>query len=82
MMQSLKDLEEEARSIGRALKEGLAGKFGKDQVGFCLMLFDFGPGGSMTYISSAQRADMLKAIKELLAVVEGHHDTPPSGRGG
>lgn len=32
--------------------------------GFCLMVFDFGEGGTMNYISNAKRADMLKALDE------------------
>lgn len=38
--------------------------------GFSLLIFKFGKGGGMFYISDAQRADMLKAMKEFIANAE------------
>ena len=39
--------------------------------GFCLLVFDFNTTqGRMNYISNANRADMLTAIKEFIARVE------------
>lgn len=37
-----------------------------DGAGFALILFDFGEGGSMSYISNANLGDMLKAMKGIL----------------
>lgn len=34
--------------------------------GFTILFFTYGEGGSMAYISSAQRADMLKAMYEFI----------------
>lgn len=34
--------------------------------GFTLMIYTFGEGGTMTYISNAQREDMLAAMQEFL----------------
>lgn len=34
--------------------------------GFALLVFTFGDGGTMTYISNAQREDMLKAMQEFM----------------
>lgn len=47
--------------------------------GFALLVFPFGdkPKGRMNYISNAQRADMLIAMKEFIARSEGFDvDTP------
>lgn len=59
---ALDQLEEQARqvasSIGGSLPAG---------VGFTLLLYSFGEGGHLTYISNANRADMVKAMRELLA---------------
>ncbi len=68
------ELEEKARHIGR-----LIGTACPEGAGFCLMLFDLGKGkhGEMTYISNANRVDMLKCVRELLEVVEEGRDLPP-----
>lgn len=55
----LKDI---GASIGAALPDGF---------GFNLLIFNFGEGGATFYISNAQRADMLKAMKEFIAKQEG-----------
>jgi len=39
-------------------------------IGFALLVFQFGPGGFMTYASNGQREDMVKAMRELIARVE------------
>jgi len=38
-----------------------------DGMGFALFLFDFGPGGALFYMSSAQRADIVATMKEWIA---------------
>jgi hypothetical protein len=38
--------------------------------GFTLMMFTMGPGGWMTYMSSAERSTMLRAMKEFIAKAE------------
>jgi len=37
-----------------------------DNWGFTLMLFNYGPGGNMFYISSADRADIMKVMQEFI----------------
>lgn len=59
------DLEKACRKLGRELKAQMM-----PGVGFALVIFDFGPGGSMAYISTAQRADMLATLRELIAKLE------------
>lgn len=34
--------------------------------GFALLMFTYGEGGAMSWISSAQRADMCSALEEML----------------
>lgn len=38
--------------------------------GFCLLVFDFNTKGRMNYISNADRADMVTAMKEFIANAE------------
>lgn len=63
---SLAELEELARrevgAVGQTLKKRLPG-----DVGFCLFAFTMGEGpGWMTYVSNAERASMVEALREFL----------------
>lgn len=72
MPADLAELEALARSIGRTLKVAMP-----EGVGFALLVFDYGEGGHLTYVSSARREDMVKAVKEWLELVEAE---PPGAR--
>lgn len=61
----LRALESEARDIGHLLMRRMP-----PNAGFLLVLYDFGEGGWSTYISSGQRADCIKLMRELLARME------------
>jgi hypothetical protein len=61
----LADLEEECKAIARLIKRMMP-----PGVGFTLMMFTMGPGGWMTYLSSAERTTMLKAMKEFIEKAE------------
>ncbi len=39
-------------------------------VGFALFVFDYGEKGNLAYVSTASRADMVKAIREWLEKAE------------
>lgn len=52
-------LQELGKLIGSAMKQ-------MPGWGFTLMLFSYGADGSMFYISSAQRQDMIKAMREFV----------------
>lgn len=52
--------------IGAAIKE----KF--PNMGFALMMFDFGEGGSFYWLSNAQRTDMIKMLREAINKLEAH----------
>lgn len=64
---------EEFRAGLEAKCQQLAGLIGHDmpkEVGFALLLFNFGEGGFMTYCSNAKRNDMIKALKEMIQKLE------------
>lgn len=53
----------------RELLRKLAEKLGSQMPegwGFTLLLFEYDPGHSLFYISSAQRQDMVRAMREFL----------------
>lgn len=48
-------------------------------VGVALFVFEFGDKANLAYISNADRAGMIAAVKEWLARVEAGLDTDPPG---
>jgi hypothetical protein len=73
----LADLEQTARDIGGVIAEAIRKSRGHGKVGFALMLFDFGAGGNSTYVSNAERQDMILALEELLGHLKAGTDAPP-----
>jgi len=63
--EELKQMERTAREVGRLL-----GGHMPAGCGFALFVFEYGPGGWLTYMSNAERADMVNALKEFLVRVE------------
>lgn len=59
------DLVGVMQEIGRILDGAIKGKAGRS-MGFMLMVFDFGEGGRMSYISNAQREDIILALEEFI----------------
>jgi hypothetical protein len=55
------DNKRRLNEIGALIKERLP-----EGWGFGLLMFTYGEGGTMTWISSAQREDMLKAMQEFI----------------
>lgn len=55
------EMEKTLKDIGGRIADGLPAGWG-----FLLMLFEYGAGGSLFYLSSADRADMLTAIAEFM----------------
>jgi len=62
------DIEEKHRTQMNALAALLQDEF--PEYGFALLVFDFNSPGRMNYISNAQRADMVNALKELITKFE------------
>lgn len=78
----LKELEKTCREIGHIIGDVANKGYDGKKVGFALLMFDFGEGGNMTYTSNAEREDMIKAMKELIANITLHLDSPANtGRG-
>jgi hypothetical protein len=70
-------IEAEAYTYMNAVAQVIAGTLPK---GFGFTLLVFRPGthdGRMNYISSADRGDMLVALKELVVNMEGRGHAPP-----
>lgn len=55
-------LEELTAQLGQTLGGIL--KESAPDLGFCLLMFNYGEGGALAYCSSAQRADMIKTLDE------------------
>lgn len=80
--------DQEKRDMCEAVTRKLLSKLGPDinllksaGVGVTIFAFTFEPG-ALAYISTAQRADMLRALKEWVAMVEAGLDTEPRGERG
>lgn len=56
------------RQIAKRLRKDLEG------LGFALFVFEFHKPGMANYISNAQRSDMIQALKETIARLEGGQD--------
>lgn len=55
------EVEEILRKFGRMMKDTMPSGFG-----FALLIFTYGQGGSMFYISSAERQDMINSMREFI----------------
>lgn len=68
-------LRDSMKRVGSILGEVLGDK------GFALLVFDLRTTeGFMSYISNAEREDMLTAMREFIAVNEGRAHEPPEAR--
>ena len=56
----LKRCEESSREIAKML-----GEITPQGWGFAFLMFEFSPGNQSTWISNAQRSDMIKMLREL-----------------
>ena len=63
--------QEGMNKLGAFIDKYLNGEERPRKTGFALMIFDFGPDERMNYLSNASREDMIAALKELVATLEG-----------
>ena len=71
----LEDYKDQERSqFMRDLAESLKPQIGPDR-GFTLILFDYGPGGKLDYVSTGNRADMHNTLQGLLEHWKAGKDT-------
>jgi hypothetical protein len=61
----LREMESDARSLAQLLDTGL-NPDGERKAGFGLLIFSF-EGSELTWISNAERSDMIRMFEELLA---------------
>lgn len=57
------ELEDFCSKVGHTLAEAIQSS-GMSNVGFTLMMFDYGNKGNLAYMSTARRTDMLKLLDE------------------
>lgn len=67
----LRQMETSVREIGRTIARVLP-----PNTGFALLMFDFGPEGSATYVSNASREDMVKMLREQADALEAGCTAP------
>lgn len=67
-------LRDSMNRVGSILGETFEGR------GFALFVFDFGPDGTMNWLSNAQRDDMIAALREFIAAQEGNAHEPPEAK--
>lgn len=68
------ELNEITKLLGKSLGEELGDLTTGPPLGFMLMVFDFGEGGFLSYVSNAQRADMVKVLREQADRLEAKMD--------
>lgn len=74
----LAQLERSTENLGRLLARTIEEtNTDAQKTGFALLVFDLNEQGWMTYFSNAERASMIKAMKECTAKLEAGIDTPP-----
>lgn len=56
------EVESKLRNIGARIGTSLPSGFG-----FTLLIYSFGPDGSMFYISNAERTSMIEAMQEFIS---------------
>jgi hypothetical protein len=66
------NIRRQANDLAKRLQSALP-----NNIGFALLLFDFGPGGTMSYISNGNREDMMAALRELLDNMEKDNGINP-----
>jgi hypothetical protein len=61
-MEQQKRIEDAARDVGQTIAEVLPEGFG-----FIFFVFNFGEGGSLSYMSNAERKDVIETLKEFIS---------------
>lgn len=65
------------RRIATNLDKDIQKEFGR-QLGFMLVVFEFGKPGISNYISNGRRSDCIKAMRETADKLESKEDIPPT----
>lgn len=67
----------EVKAAGEALADIIDSAL-PDNHGFALLIFEFGDEGNLSWISNADRDDMLATMKDFIARHEGRALDPPA----
>jgi hypothetical protein len=73
-MQAEQKTERLLTTMAKAIDKTLCKELGR--VGFVLLVFDFNQPGVANYVSNANRADMIKALRETADRLENKEDIP------
>lgn len=76
----MSEIQEQYRAKLRQLASNLDEIFNgpnlkERKVGFALLVFEFGTGNFLNYISNTQRQDMIVAMREFIALSEGTYSS-------
>lgn len=64
-------------AIAQAIAQRVGPAFDAAGAGFALLGFTFGEGGWATWVSNAERPDMIRALREMADSLEEEIDVPP-----
>ena len=70
------------QALALGLDKALNGGRQPKPIAFCLLVTEFGKieGGKVSFVSNADRADMIAMVKEWLARTEGRYQETSGGR--
>lgn len=60
----------EVQAVGESIADVIAGSLPPGH-GFALLIFEFGHGGNVSWISNAERDGLVAAMKDVIAKLEG-----------
>ena len=62
------------KDIGGRIHSAIEHSENAGKIGFALLIFEFGEGGAMFYISNADRKNMVLALKEFIVKQDAEKD--------
>lgn len=71
------EMTPEVKAAGEALADVIAGALPPNH-GFALLIFEWGDEGNLSWISNADRDDMIATMKDFIARHEGRALDPPA----
>jgi len=71
-----KEIEEVIQGLASATQEVIKDLLG--EMGFAILVFEFNRPGISHYVSNAERADMIDALRETADRLEKKQDIPPA----
>lgn len=78
-IEDMKNMEEVLKGVALAVDETLQHFFG--DIGFIFLTFQFNAPGIANYVANAERATIIKALRETADRLEQKQDIPPALNG-